>query len=84
MTRKTNIDMDITCKKFETALNRFFKKYPEHEEWREVFEWMYENNVEFYSDNFFADGTKNEKWCYALHLDIFESGHFYMALIERE
>ena len=83
MTRITDIDADITCKKFETALNRFMKKYPNHEEWRETFEWMYENGIDFFCDNMFADGTKNNDWCYALYLDVYDSGHYYLALIER-
>ena len=83
MKRVTNIDADITCKKFKTALNRFMKKYPGHEEWAETYEWMYENGIDFFCDNLFADGTENKNWSYALHLDVYESGHYYMALIER-
>lgn len=84
MTRKVSVDMDITCKKFETALNRFFKKYPELDYWKETFEWMFEDGVDFFCDNLFADGTRNHDWSYALHLDCFDSGHYYMAVIERE
>lgn len=83
MTKTTDIDLDTTCKTFETALRRFMKKYPGHEEWEETFQWMYENGVDFFCDNTFADGTKNRDWCYALHLDVYDSGHYYMALIER-
>lgn len=83
MKRITNIDAEISCKKFSTALNRFMKKYPGHEEWKETFEWMYENGIDFFCDDTYADGTKNTDWCYALHLDVYDSGHYYMALIER-
>ena len=83
MKRITDIDMNITCKKFETALRRFMKKYPGHEEWEETFQWMYESGTNFYCDNLFADGTKNIDWSYALHLDSYDSGHYYLALIER-
>lgn len=83
MTR-TAVDMDIACKKFETALNRFFKKHPELDYWKETFEWMFEEGVDFFSDNLYADGTKNYDWSYALHLDVFDSGHYYMAVIERQ
>lgn len=31
-TKITNIDADITCKRFKTALDRFMRKYPGHEE----------------------------------------------------
>ncbi len=85
MVRTVDVDMDVTCKRFETALNRFFKKYQNlEEEWRETFEWMYESGVDFLCDNLYADGTKNKDWCYALHLDAFDSGHFYLAVIQRQ
>lgn len=83
MRRITYIDADITCKQFETALRRFMKKYPGHEEWIETFEWMFESGTSFFCDNLMADGTKNNDWSYALHLDVYDSGHFYLALIER-
>lgn len=82
MKRITDIDADYTCKKFSTALRRFMKQYPGHEEWEETFQWMYENEIDFFCDNLFADGTKNLDWSYALHLDVYEE-HFYLALIER-
>ena len=82
MKRTTNIDMNTNCKKFKTALNRFMKKFPGHEEWAETYEWMYENDVDFFSDTMMADGTKNDNWCYALHLDVYD-GAYYMALVER-
>lgn len=82
MKRITDIDIDTNCKKFSVALKRFMKKYPGHEEWAETFEWMHETGTDFFSDNLFADGTKNDNWGYALHLDEYEN-HFYLALIER-
>lgn len=82
MKRITDIDGSYDCKKFSTALRRFMKKYPGHEEWKETFEWMYESGTDFFCDNIFADGTKNPDWCYALHLDVNED-NFYLALIER-
>lgn len=82
MKRITNIDMETNCKHLETALRRFMKQYPGHEEWQECFQWMYDNNVEFYSDNVFADGTYNAQWLYALHL-IADTNYYYIALIER-
>lgn len=83
MTRTVSVDMDVTCKKFSTALNRFFKKYPEVDEcWRETFEWMFETGTDFFCDNLMADGTKNKDWRYALHLDVYED-HYYIGIVER-
>ena len=82
MKRIIDVDMECRCKKLSTALDRFFKKYPNLTEWRETFEWMGENNVDFFCDNKFADGRENKDWCYALHLDIDEN-YYYIAVIER-
>lgn len=83
MTRTVNVDMMINCKKFSTSLNRFFKRHPEVDEcWRETLEWMHETGTDFFSDNLLADGTKNNEWRYALHLDEYEDA-FYIAVIER-
>lgn len=82
MKRIVDVDMTINCKKLSTALNRFFKKYPELNYWREEFEWMAENNEDFECNNIFNDGSKNNDWTYALHLDI-EDSYFYIAVIER-
>lgn len=82
MKRIVDVDMKINCKKLTTALNRFFKKYPELNYWREEFEWMAENNEDFESNNIFNDGSKNYEWTYALHLDM-EDSYFYIAVIER-
>lgn len=82
MKRIIDVDMECRCKKLSTALDRFFRKYPDLKGWRETFEWMADNNKDFECDNLFADGTKNENWGFALHLDI-EENYFYMAVIER-
>jgi len=82
MKRIINIDMEIATKNIQTALNKFFKKYPSLIYWKENFEYMYENNQDFFSDNKMGDGTKNINWCYALHLDINENS-IYIAIIER-
>ena len=65
------------------AINRFFKKYPELDYWKEQFEWMAENDVDFFCDNVMNDGSKNKDWCYALHLDQFDGTHTYICIIER-
>lgn len=83
MKRIIDVDMIIRCKKLETAFNRFFKKYPALNEWRENFEYMAKNNIDFDGDVTMADGTRNNDWCWALHLDI-EEDYIYMAVIERE
>lgn len=83
MKRIIDVDMTTNCKKVKTAFDRFFKKYPTLNYWREQFEYMAENNIDFDSDKTMADGTKNTDWCWALHLDI-EEDYIYMAVIERE
>lgn len=81
MKRVIDVDMEIRCKKFKTALDRFFKKNSNLSYWRETFEWMYENGKDFFSDG--IDGTGNKvEWSYALHLDVYED-HYYIAIIER-
>ena len=82
MKRIIEEEMETRCKKVSTALDRFFKKNPTLNYWRETFEYMAENNLDFFSDNTMADGTKNNDWCYALHLDINEND-FYICVIER-
>ena len=83
MTRKIEVEFETRAKKFTTVLDRFFKKYPELDYWREVFEYMYENNEHFFSDNRFANGKYNFNWCYALHLDVFDDDSYYICIIER-
>ncbi len=82
MKRIIDIDMTCNCKKVSTALNRFFKKYPNLNYWRELLEYMAANNIDFESDKKMADGSYNNKWCWALHLDI-EENYIYIAVIER-
>lgn len=72
----------MIAKKASTAIKRFFKKYSELDYWKETLEYMAENNVDFFSDNVLADGTKNINWTYALHFDIGET-YCYIAIIER-
>lgn len=83
MQRIIDVDMMVRCKKVETAFNRFFKKYPELDYWREQLEWMAENNIDFDCNNVYGcDGSRNYDWTYALHLDICED-YCYIAVIER-
>ena len=82
MKKITNVDMTVNAKKVKTAFDRFFKKYPSLKYWRETFEYMADSNEKFFSDDIMADGTKNKKWRYALHLDT-EDNYIYMAVIER-
>lgn len=82
MKRIIEAEKEIKAKKFETALDKFFKKFPEIDYWREEFEYMYENNKNFECDNMFANGEKNNDWTYALHLDR-NGDSYYMCVIER-
>ena len=84
MARVVNVDMEMRVAKVETAFNRFFKKYPELEYWRETFEYMANNNEDFFSDYYFdtANRVRNENWGYALHLNV-DDKFVYMAVIER-
>lgn len=84
MKRVIEAEMETTCKKVGTAINRFFKKYPELEYWKEMFEYMAENNIEQENDCWFDSVNKirNNDWRYALHL-IHEENYTYMAVIER-
>lgn len=67
----------------EKAIDRFFKKYRELDYWKETFDYMRENNIDFMCDNTMADGTKNRYWTYALNLD-FNGEYTYICIIERE
>ena len=82
MKRVIEAEMNSKAKTPEKAINKFFKKYPELEYWKETFEYMANNNEDFFSDNTFANGEKNEDWAYALHFD-FNEDYFYMCVIER-
>lgn len=82
MKRVIDIDMEIKANTTEKAFNRFFKKHPSLEYWRETFEYMAENGQVFFCDNLFGNGERNKNWSYALHLNI-NDGYIYMAVIER-
>ena len=84
MKRIIDVDAEIKGKHFDTALNKFFRKYPSLEsDWRELFEYMHENNEDFESDDKMNDGSNNFDWSFALHLDEYED-RFYFAVIVRE
>lgn len=79
--RTVNIDFDTRCKKLETALKRFYAKYPELEkDSREQYEYMYENGIE-HEDN--APPTDRDAWTWCVWL-CHDDGYFYFAWIERE
>jgi hypothetical protein len=79
--RTVNIDFDTRCKKIETALKRFYAKYPELEkDSREQYEYMYENGIE-HEDN--APPTDRDAWTWRVWL-CHDDGYFYFAWIERE
>ncbi len=78
-----NVDATYFVAKFETALRRFLKKYPELDYWKEMFEWMYENDVDYESNSLMSDNTYNPNWTYTLRLDA-EDHCFYFCVIERE
>lgn len=82
MKRIIEAELETKCKKAQTAIERFFKKYPAITYWKETLEYMAENNIDFFSDNRMADGTNNNEWAYALHLDI-NDDHYYLCVIER-
>lgn len=82
MKRIVEAELETKAKKFETALNRFFKKFPDLEYWREQFEYMFDNDQDFCCDNLMANGEKNNDWCYALHLDV-NDDQYYLCVIER-
>lgn len=66
----------------QKAIDKFFETYKNLEYWKETFEYMLENNIDFFSDTKLADGSKNKDWCYALHLDN-DDGFTYICIIER-
>ena len=82
MKRTIEAEMTVRTKNVETVINRFFKKFPELDYWREEFKYLAENNKDFECDNLLADGTENKDWAYALHLDVNED-IIYMCVIER-
>lgn len=89
MKRIVEAEMETSAVRLSTALNRFFKKYPELDYWREQLEYMAENGYDFCCDDHFASGRENPDWCYALHLDVNElvfdnKKSFYICIIERK
>ena len=88
MTRTVEVEMTVRTNNVEKAISKFFSKHPELEYWKETFEYMASNNEDFFSDITMADGTRNNDWAYALHLDINENVSkkdltIYMCVIER-
>lgn len=82
MKRIIEAEMETDCKRASTAINRFFKKYPDlADEWRETIEWMAESGTQFYSDDK-VQGIANPDWCYALHVVIDET-YAYICIIVR-
>lgn len=82
MKRVIEAELETNATKFEIALGRFMRKFPELIYWKETFEYMHDNKLPIFCDDLLADGSKNAEWRYALHLD--EDGDkFYMCVIER-
>lgn len=82
MKRTIEVEMNSRTNNVAKAIDKFFTKHPELDYWKEEFEWMAENKKYFECNDRMADGTKNEDWTYALHLDINEDT-VYMCVIER-
>lgn len=78
MKRIIDVDMEVNTKKVATALNKFFRKYPELDYWKEQLEYMAENGEQFNSDK----NDMGNEWRWALHL-INEENFVYIAIIER-
>lgn len=54
----------------QKAIDQFFKAYPELEyDWKGELELMLENGEETLDDFRMADGTRNDDWCYSIHLE---------------
>lgn len=88
MKRKVEIEMMVTVRRVSDAINRYFARHPELEEWHETVQWMAENKSETLNDCIFGDGSYNKQWTWAINLDIFDrtDGKFdvYICVIERE
>ena len=82
MTRTVDVDKEYSRSHGQKAIDRFFKAHTELDYWKETFEWMLETGTDFFSDNKFADGTKNLDWNYALHF-IDDESFTYICVIER-
>lgn len=82
MKRIIEAEIETNAKKFKTAINRFFNKFPDLEYWKEEIEYMHENGIDFECDNVMANGEKNNDWGWVIHLDE-EENYFYICVIER-
>ena len=84
MTRTIEAEMTVRTNSVQKAIEKFFGKHPELDYWKEMFEYMAENNVDHESDEWFdkANRVRNTEWTWALHLDI-EDGCIYLCVIER-
>ena len=82
MTRK-RYELETECKSYETAMERFARKFPgAHEAWREHFDRMHENGKHSDNDKVLADGTYNKDWSWALILEE-GKGLYYISVVER-
>lgn len=81
MKRVLEAEMEIKAKKDKTAINRFFKKYPEIDYWKETFENMANNGEDHFIDDTDSMGNKIE-WSYSLWFER-NDDYVYMAVIER-
>lgn len=89
MKRTVEVELETTATKVKTAIDRFFVKHSELDYWKEEFEYMLENNIDFESDEILGNGERNTDWTWALHLDVNEHIHdnkkdIYICIIERE
>ena len=82
MKRTIEVEMNSRTNNVTKAIDKFFTKHPKLDYWKETFEYMAENNEDFFADTRLADGTNNKDWTYALHLDVNEDT-VYMCVIER-
>ena len=90
MKRIIEAEFETTAKKAITAINRFFKRFPELDYWKETFEYMLENGIHTESNEWFdrANHIRNNDWTYAIHLDINDRVNsndldVYICVIER-
>ena len=84
MTRTIEAEMTVRTNSVQKAIDKFFCKHPELNYWKELFEYMAENNVDHESDEWFdkANRVRNTEWTWSLHLDI-EDGCIDLCVIER-
>lgn len=82
MERTVEVEKEYRTNDTKRAIRKFFRSYPELSYWEEELKHMADNNIDFTCDDTLADGTKNQDWCYALHLDQ-EENYIYICIIER-